>query len=289
MSLFADIALARRIESAEARLSEGVVRLVAAARPEAHGFVAAVGGGVAVYGGPGSPFNKLIGAGFDGAPDEVRLAEVEAAFFERGSPVQAEVATLASPAFHAALTQRGYLLQGFENVLGRRIEGSAETPPGGAVGVDVSPCGPGEFQLWLDLVVAGFEQPDASGAGSGVPPPPRDGLVQVMNDMAAAPGFHRQVARLDGEPAGGASMRLDEAGIAQLAGAATLPAFRRRGVQRALLAARLAMAARAGCDLAVVTTQPGSQSQANAERQGFRLLYARAVLVKDPPLQARRG
>jgi GNAT superfamily N-acetyltransferase len=289
MTPFADIALARRIESSEARLSEGVVRHVARTRPSARGFVETVAGGVAAYGGPGSPFNKLIGAGFDGPPDEARLAEVEAAFFERGSPVQAEVATLASPAFHAALTRRGYLLQGFENVLGLAIDDDAAASTAAGSGIDVSPCGPGEFQLWLDLVVAGFEQPDASGAGSGVPPPPRDGLVQVMNDMTAAPGFHRQVARLGGEPAGGASMRLDEAGIAQLAGAATLPAFRRRGVQRALLAARLAMAARAGCDLAVVTTQPGSQSQANAERQGFRLLYARAVLVKDPPLQVRRG
>jgi hypothetical protein len=43
------------------------------------------------------------------------------------------------------------------------------------------------------------------------------------------------------------------------------------------------MARRAGCSLAVVTTQPGTQSQANAERQGFRLLYTRAVLVKDAP------
>ena len=84
-------------------------------------------------------------------------------------------------------------------------------------------------------------------------------------------------------------MRLDEAGVAQLAGAATLPAFRRRGVQRALLAARLAAARRAGCDLAVVTTQPGTQSQVNAERQGFRLLYARAILVKDGPPPAGRG
>lgn len=283
MSLFADIALARRIESAEARLSAEVVGLVARARPGARAFAEPVAGGVAVHGGPGSPFNKLIGAGFGGPPDEARLAEVEAAFFERGSPVQAEVSTLASPAFHAALTRRGYLLQGFENVLGRAIDAGAGAPPSAGGGIVVTPCAPGDFTRWLDLVVTGFEHPDASGAGSGVPAPPRDVLVQVMNDMAAAPRFHRQVAHFEGEPAGGASMRLDEAGVAQLAGAATLPAFRRRGVQRALLAARLALARDAGCDLAVITTQPGTQSQANAERQGFVLLYARAILVRDPP------
>ena len=69
-------------------------------------------------------------------------------------------------------------------------------------------------------------------------------------------------------------------GIAQLTGAATAPAHRRRGVQTALLSARLAVAAAAGCDLAVVTTQPASKSQQNAQRRGFALLYTRAILVK---------
>jgi GNAT superfamily N-acetyltransferase len=74
-------------------------------------------------------------------------------------------------------------------------------------------------------------------------------------------------------------MRLSE-GVAQLTGAATLPAHRRRGVQTALLSTRLADAVRAGCDIAVVTTAPGSKSQQNVQRRGFHLLYTRAVLVK---------
>ncbi|MCX4538489.1 hypothetical protein [Streptomyces sp. NBC_01669] len=45
--------------------------------------------------------------------------------------------------------------------------------------------------------------------------------------------------------------------------------------------ARLADAAAAGCDFAVVTTQPGSTSQHNAQRHGLHLLYTRAGLVKD--------
>jgi hypothetical protein len=39
-------------------------------------------------------------------------------------------------------------------------------------------------------------------------------------------------------------------------------------------------AAAAGCDIAVVTTQPGSRSQQNVQRRGFDLLYTRIVLVK---------
>ena len=67
-----------------------------------------------------------------------------------------------------------------------------------------------------------------------------------------------------------------------LCGAATLPASRRRGVQSALLQARLVRAREAGCDMAVVTTQPGSKSQENVQRAGFELIYSRAVLVKEP-------
>jgi GNAT superfamily N-acetyltransferase len=71
-------------------------------------------------------------------------------------------------------------------------------------------------------------------------------------------------------------------GVAQLTGAATAPAHRGRGVQTALLSARLADAASAGCDIAVVTAQPASKSQRNVQRRGFDLLYTRAVLVKQP-------
>ena len=108
-----------------------------------------------------------------------------------------------------------------------------------------------------------------------------------MADLVVVPGFARYVAELTdsagtAQPpsiAGGASLR-QCGGIAQLCGSATLPGLRRRGVQSALLAARLADAARAGCDLAVITTQPGSKSQ-NAQRAGFTLLYSRAILVRQ--------
>jgi hypothetical protein len=71
-------------------------------------------------------------------------------------------------------------------------------------------------------------------------------------------------------------------GVAQMGGAATLAAHRHHGVYTALLSTGLAAAAAAGCDIAVVTTQPGSRSQQNVQRQGFDLLYTRAVLIKHP-------
>ena len=87
------------------------------------------------------------------------------------------------------------------------------------------------------------------------------------------------LARRDGVIAGGGATRIANR-LVQPAGAATLPAHRRRGVQSAPLRARLLDAARHGCDLAVVTTEPASKSQENVQRAGFSLLYARAVLIR---------
>ena len=99
-------------------------------------------------------------------------------------------------------------------------------------------------------------------------------------DLVAA-GVTRYVALHDGVIVGGAGLRIAE-GVAQLTCAATAPGHRRRGIHSALLSARLADAAAADCDVAVVTTQPESKSQENAQRRGFDLLYTRAVLVKQP-------
>ena len=66
-----------------------------------------------------------------------------------------------------------------------------------------------------------------------------------------------------------------------LFGAGTLPDFRARGIQTALLGLRMKLAAQAGCELAVIVTQGGTTSQRNAERLGFRVAYSKATLVKN--------
>ena len=50
---------------------------------------------------------------------------------------------------------------------------------------------------------------------------------------------------------------------------------RKQGAQLALLESRLLHAAERGCDLAMICAAPGSASQRNAERHGFRIAYTR--------------
>lgn len=91
-----------------------------------------------------------------------------------------------------------------------------------------------------------------------------------------------------GDPAGSAAVALGLGGgtlfvadrTAAICGTATPAEFRRRGVQSAVVHALLEAATAAGCTLACATTLPGSTSQRNFERQGFKPAYTRAILVK---------
>ena len=82
----------------------------------------------------------------------------------------------------------------------------------------------------------------------------------------------------EGEPAAGAALAVSD-GLGILFADSALARFRRRGLHRELIAARLARAAARGCDMAVACTQPGSPSQRNYERFGFRVMYSKATFV----------
>jgi ribosomal protein S18 acetylase RimI-like enzyme len=278
--MFADTELARRIDAAEADLTAGMARAAAARQPDAV-FATPLRGGYAVFTGVDAPPTKIIGVGFDGVPDARELDAIEAAYAARRSGVRAEVSTLADPTFGTRLTERGYMLFGFENVLGRPVT-AADADPADIAGVDVRMAA--DPRAWMDVVILGFAHPDGGVPSAPGESFPRETLELAYTDMAATGGFFQYAAFAEDEIAGGASMRLFD-GIAQLCGAATAPRFRRRGIQTALFRTRLRDAARAGCTLAVITTQPGSKSQQNAHRIGFSLLYARAVLVKGAPEQ----
>lgn len=279
--LFASQDLAARIERAECGLLQDSVRAVAELRPERGATTLPLAGGVASYSGDGSPLNKVAGLGFGGALREGDLEAVERFYRDRGSPVQVELSSLADPDIAPLLTRRGYRLMAFENVLGRDLHTEAHVSRSGADSIVVETTSDASFELWLDTLVTGFMQPDGDGAPAHESFM-REALEEIIGDMASAPGLTRYLASHQGVPAGAASARVQDT-IAQLTGASTLPAHRRRGVQNALLSRRLTDAAQAGCEVAIVTTQPGSLSQKNAQRNGFELLYTRAVLVLNVP------
>ena len=272
--LFCGTELAARIEAAEGQLISAGTGAALRRNPD-DAFVTAVAGGFACFGEDGAPFNKVVGLGFSGVPAAAELDDIEGAYAARGAHTQVELANLADPDIGAMLTDRGYRLVAFENVLGRSLD--VDPLPFDGAGIEVRLSGEDELDAWLEVVTTGFAHPDEQGVATHEDFP-RDIIERAERDFVDA-GARTYLALLDGVVAGGGGVRITD-GVAQLVGAATAPQHRRRGVQTALLAKRLADAAAAGCDIAVVTTAPGSKSQQNVQRQGFQLLYTRAVLVK---------
>ncbi len=272
-SLFCDIELAGRVERAEVDLISAMN--AAARRRDATVFSTPVAGGIASFAGDGSPYNKVTGLGFDGVPTPAELDSIEHAFSVRGAPTQVELAHLADPAVGEMLTVRGYRLESFENVLGQSLDEPETLVP--LPGIDIRPSHDDEFDTWLAVMADAVAQPDTQGL-AWHEEFPRAIYEEAMRDEAVA-GVRRYAAVRGGSLAGGAELRFVD-GIAQFTGAATVPAHRRRGIQNALLSLRLTEAIAEGCDLAVIVAQPGSKSHQNAQRQGFHLLYTRAVLVK---------
>jgi ribosomal protein S18 acetylase RimI-like enzyme len=281
--LIATTTLAARIERAEADTAAAFARSAAGG---ADVLTHAIGGTVAVYGGPGKPFNKVAGLGF--APlDEADIERLEALYDARGGEIRVEQSSLADPAVASMLTRRGYALIGYENVLGLPLTADVvsafarEREAARTHGIEIAAAAPAETGTWIRTATEGFLTPDRF---DGPPPTEtfaRESIERIFEDFSGAPGCAFYLARRGGAIAGSGALRIVD-GLAQLAGASTLPPHRRRGVQSALMRARLVEASAAGCDLAVVTTEPASKSQENVQRAGFALLYVRAILVRPP-------
>lgn len=273
--MFASVDLARRIEASERELVAAGTRALAARGVATR--LLPLAGGLAACSGADSPFSKLVGLGFAGVPAEDELARVEAAFAAAATPLQVELASLAEAGIGELLTRRGYVLVGFEDVLARDLTGLAAPAPRADLTLRTSPAD--ELESWLELLVEAFAAPDAQGVASHEAFP-REPLKRVMRALGEVRGLHRLIVLRDGTPCGGASVRVDGE-LAQLCGAGTLPAHRRRGVQSALYEHALALAAREGARLAIVTTLPGSKSQENSLRFGFERLYTRVILRRE--------
>ena len=263
--MFADATLAARIDRAESRLTSDAAEAIRDAGLQKRVVIIPIAGGKAVYAGPSAPMNKLIGLGFDGALDLSVLDHVEREWRDRAEPVRVELSVLADPTVGEALTERGYRLHGFENVLGRSLKTLEPVESKSELTVEV--VQDSDAAIWMDIAVTSFMELDGTGSGPD-DSTSREEMVRILSDFMIVPGYIRYLGRIDGQAVGEAAMRLD-GGLAQICGAGTLPAFRGRGMQKALLSRRLADAQAAGCDLAVVTTAPGSRSQANVMRRGF--------------------
>jgi GNAT superfamily N-acetyltransferase len=269
--ILADRVLAERLERVEAHANAAFVEARAALYPEAGATWRDVDGVWAMFDGVGSPLTQTFGLGVFGDDDDANRSErlvaqldaIEAFFAERGADVMHEVSVMANPAILPLLAARGYAVVEWSMVLLRPLT-AADLVPAHAGTPAVRLARAEEADHWADVAAEGWgETPELAA------------FMRTLGRVSArAEGTFSFLAALAGEDVGLGALHLHD-GVALFAGASTRPDARRQGVQRALFEARLAHAAAAGCDLAMMVAAPGSTSQKNAQRMGFRPTYSR--------------
>jgi hypothetical protein len=260
---FADLELARRLERTEARANVQFVEARAEAFPKVGATWIAIAETYAMFDGVGSPVTQTFGLGVFQPITEEDMDQLEEFFKSRGAGVFHEVCPLADQSTFSLLSERGYKPIEFSNVLYRPISPDLRLNAARNEEVKIRVIEKSEGELWAQTAFDGWSE------FSEVADFIRElGLVTVRSKASSF------LAELQGDPiATGALIMVRD--VALLAGASTVPKARRQGAQLALLEERLRYAASQGCTIAMMVAQPGSGSQRNAERHGFRIAYTR--------------
>lgn len=260
---FADIELARRLERTEARSNADFVEARARAFPDRGATWIDVAGAYAMFDGAGSPLTQTFGLGIFQEITEADMDALEEFFKSRGAAVFHEVSPIADGSVFALFSERNYRPIEFSSVLYRPIDPDLTLSSSRNEAVKVRLVDDSEVDLWAQTASEGWSEFTE--------------VAEFLTELAQVTAQSKSlsfIAELEGKPIATGALSL-AGDVALLAGASTIPSARRQGAQLALLEGRLRHAAKQGCTVAMMAANPGSGSQRNAERNGFRIAYTR--------------
>jgi GNAT superfamily N-acetyltransferase len=267
---FVDLRLAKRLEMSTAVTCKECAEAVAVLDPAIGAATDEIAGGIVAFTGVDSPVTQALGAGLNGPVTDAELDRLENFFFSRGAAVAIELCPFADRSLVELIAKRPYRLEEFSNVLVRELrEGEGFVGP--VPGVACREAAPGEAQMYARLVAEGFDDTV----------PVTQALINIVEAFFRRGSGQCFLTFVEGQAAGGGSVAVSD-GIAELYGTSTLARFRGRGAQTALLNARMTWAVKRDCQLATTTTAPGTTSQRNFERAGFRVVYSRTKMIRRP-------
>jgi GNAT superfamily N-acetyltransferase len=260
--IFSDLSLSRRLERAEGRACVEFAEAQRRLHPESGADWIECAGAYAAFNGIDSPVTQSFGLGIFEELSPASLDVVERFFLDRAAPVFHEVSPFAGVAALDLLCLRNYRPIELGNVLYRSVENPLIEHQSQ---ISVRVIDPEESLLWTDVSTRGWahEHPEL-----------RETLLQLGAIFSARQQSPCFLAEIDGKPGAAGVLSMHD-NVALFGGASTVPELRRRGLQTALLHERMRYAFDHGCDLAMMVAVPGSDSQRNAERKGFRIAYTR--------------
>jgi GNAT superfamily N-acetyltransferase len=267
-----DKQLSQRLERTEARVNADFVETRQRLSPEYGAAWIEVGGAYAMFDGTESPLTQTFGLGIFEDVTPEHLDEIEAFFAKHDAPVFHEISPLADPSHMELLASRGYRPVELTSVMFRELTTGVATRERNAE-LQTRVITPDEVELWARTSAEAWKTEHPSLG---------DFMFNFGSISAQCKGAFPYIAELAGTAIATGMLFIVE-DICMLAGASTLPDGRRRGAQTALLEDRLSFAATRGCQLAIMGASPGSQSQTNAQKNGFHIAYTRTKwqLIKE--------
>ncbi len=244
--------LARRLERAQALQNERF-------NQASGGQSLPVGGGFAHFRGVGHPLNQALGL-----IEPLSHHDLEAVEAFLGAPTVLELSPGAEASLWPLLAARGYRVHQFQQLWVRPLSPAGEP----VQKADIRVARPDEAERYSRLTGAAFLEQDD---WQDLEPP-----FRVSLEVPDAWGF---LAFAGDVPAGGGMLGIVD-GVALLSGDGVLPGHRGRGLQKALILARLAFAHQMGCDVACASTAPGTPSQRSYEACGFRVAYPKFEMAR---------
>ena len=266
--MIVDRQLMERLESTAATCGVDTVDAFRAVDPSHPAKAQEIGPGALVSWGPERFVNRAIGASLQEL-DDVQLDEFDTFFDVGGVPASIEVNSWTNQRLITQLVARGYVPVRFNDVLVIGVR-PADTTPTPHPAVAVRRAAEIPKADWQRLFVDAFEtaSPDLIRI--------TDELTEAITQIQTAVHL---VAEIDGAPVGVGSL-YPQNDIAWIGGAATLPGFRRRGVQASLLAERLTLARANGCAVLAATAMAGSGSSRNMQRNGFTICASVLIMTR---------
>lgn len=255
----------RRLERADARNTLAC----AVARGRRHGFDAKcrwIAGGYAIYAGHWTHLTQGIALGISGEVTARGVQQVSR-FFRDHLAIPTVHVCESVPSAIRHFEDGGYGVIGSWNILARSVRPSLILE-GAALEVTTERCKPGQNLEWIHACSQGFLSKAELTHDE----------LEVGSIVAGVSNAERFIARgYDGHIYGTAAVTCSS-GVALLFADSTRPAYRGRGAQPALIRARLAHARTHKCNVAMAVVEPGSGSERNYLRCGFRKVYQRLTL-----------
>jgi len=214
---------------------------------------------------PGPAFNTVKGLQ---SGDEPYIEQILDFYKQKEIPVRFELTPAASPELLTTLHQAGFYHHDFHTTLYAPLSKINRIDTANPSELSIRELEREEFDTFADIYVKGFQMPDFL----------KNGVAQNNEVLYGHAQWRFYLASFANKPAGIAVLFMKNA-MASLAAAATIPSFRNKGIQSALIKQRLQEAILHDCELIVGQAKFGSVSQNNMERAGLQVAYTKAIWI----------